>query len=149
MIVRIIFSSILQIWYVEVRISRGTSESPLEFEIMRVVCILSWLQIRLGIHILFLLFFHKNLCCGFSLEVPCWGASKDYPQHMWIPFFSSFNWINYFIWSGSVKTFQVILDQFNLFVCLCWGFTAQSTQWGHVEHSQFTWPHVYWTGLVL
>ena len=22
--------------------------------------------------------------------------------------------------------------------CLCWGFTAQSTQWGHVERSQFT-----------
>ena len=25
-----------------------------------------------------------------------------------------------------------------MFVCLCWGFTAQSTQWGHVERSQFT-----------
>ena len=36
-----------------------------------------------------------------------------------------------------------------LFVCLCWGFTAQSTQWGHVEHCQFTKPHVYWAGLVL
>ena len=24
-----------------------------------------------------------------------------------------------------------------LFVCLCWVFTAQSTQWGHVERSQF------------
>ena len=23
-------------------------------------------------------------------------------------------------------------------VCLCSGFTAQSTQWGHVERSQFT-----------
>ena len=23
-------------------------------------------------------------------------------------------------------------------VCLCWGFTAQSTQWGHVELGQFT-----------
>ena len=22
--------------------------------------------------------------------------------------------------------------------CLCWCFTAQSTQWGHVEHGQFT-----------
>ena len=32
----IIFSSILQIWYVEVRISRSSSESPLEFEITRV-----------------------------------------------------------------------------------------------------------------
>ena len=25
-----------------------------------------------------------------------------------------------------------------VFVCLCWGFTAQSTQWGHVERGQFT-----------
>ena len=24
------------------------------------------------------------------------------------------------------------------FVCLCWGFTAQSTQWDHVERGQFT-----------
>ena len=23
-------------------------------------------------------------------------------------------------------------------VCLCWGFTVQSTQWGHVERGQFT-----------
>ena len=23
-------------------------------------------------------------------------------------------------------------------VCVCWGFTAQSTQWGHVERGQFT-----------
>ena len=33
------------------------------------------------------------------------------------------------IWMSSHKT---------LFVCLCWGFTAQSTQWGHVECGQFT-----------
>ena len=25
-----------------------------------------------------------------------------------------------------------------IFICLCWGFTAQSTQWGNVERSQFT-----------
>ena len=24
------------------------------------------------------------------------------------------------------------------FVCMCWGFMAQSTQWGHVERGQFT-----------
>ena len=33
--------------------------------------------------------------------------------------------------------------------CLCWGFTAQSTQWGHVERGQFTSPHRYRTSLVL
>ena len=37
-VVRMICSSILQIWYVEVRISRSISESPLEFEITRVDC---------------------------------------------------------------------------------------------------------------
>ena len=33
------FSSILQIWYVEIRISRSISESPLDFEITKVDCI--------------------------------------------------------------------------------------------------------------
>ena len=37
---QIIFSSILQTWYVELRISRSISESPLEFEITRVDCML-------------------------------------------------------------------------------------------------------------
>ena len=35
---QIILSSILQTWYVELRISRTISESPLEFEITRVDC---------------------------------------------------------------------------------------------------------------
>ena len=34
----IYFSSILQIWYIEVRISQSISESPLDFEITRVDC---------------------------------------------------------------------------------------------------------------
>ena len=38
-VVQIKFSSILQIWSVEVRISRSISDSPLEFEITRVDCI--------------------------------------------------------------------------------------------------------------
>ena len=38
MVNQIIFSSILQTWYVELRISRSISESPLEFEITRVDC---------------------------------------------------------------------------------------------------------------
>ena len=33
-----------------------------------------------------------------------------------------------YIWEGSLY----------VFVCLCWGFTAQSIQWGHVERGQFT-----------
>ena len=45
-VVWIIFSTILQIWCVEVRISRSISESPFEFEIMRIDCIKSeiWLN---------------------------------------------------------------------------------------------------------
>ena len=41
---QIIFSSILQTWYVELLISRSISESPLEFEITRVDCIYKCLQ---------------------------------------------------------------------------------------------------------
>ena len=40
-LIELVFSSILQIWYVEVRISRSISKSPLEFEITRVDCISS------------------------------------------------------------------------------------------------------------
>ena len=37
-VVRVIFSSILQFWYIEVRISRSISKSLLNFEITRVDC---------------------------------------------------------------------------------------------------------------
>ena len=32
----------------------------------------------------FFLFLHENICCGYSLEVPHWGASNEYPQHMFL-----------------------------------------------------------------
>ena len=38
-VVWLVFSSFLQIWYVEVRISRSVSEGPFDFEITRVDCI--------------------------------------------------------------------------------------------------------------
>ena len=28
-------------------------------------------------------------------------------------------------------------------------FYGQSTHWGHIERGQFTYPHIYWAGLVL
>ena len=28
------------------------------------------------------LFLNENICCGYSLEAPCQGASNEYPQHM-------------------------------------------------------------------
>ena len=39
----LLFSSLSQLWYVEVRISGSVSVSPLKFEIMGVDCILMWM----------------------------------------------------------------------------------------------------------
>ena len=33
---------------------------------------------------MFFLFLHENICCGYSLEVPQWGTSNEYPQHMFL-----------------------------------------------------------------
>ena len=30
--------------------------------------------------LIFFLFFHEKVCCGYSLEAPQWGASNEYPQ---------------------------------------------------------------------
>ena len=30
------------------------------------------------------LFLHENICCGYSLEVPLWGTSNEYLQHMFL-----------------------------------------------------------------
>ena len=32
--------------------------------------------------LIFFLFLHKNICCGYWLEVPHWGTSNEYPQPM-------------------------------------------------------------------
>ena len=37
--------------------------------------------------LIFFLFLQKNICCGYSLEVPWQGASKEYPQYI-------FSWRN-------------------------------------------------------
>ena len=44
----------------------------------------SKLQIGGGSHIIFLLFFEENLCCGYSLEAPHQGTSNEYPQLMFL-----------------------------------------------------------------
>ena len=46
----------------------------------------------------------------------------------------AFKLMKLFKWNNYLLTGR----HFYLFVCLCWGFTAQSTQWGHVERGQFT-----------
>ena len=49
--------------------------------------ILFWLFIGLdksGYQVNIFIFLHKNICCGYSLEAPCKGASIEYPQHMFL-----------------------------------------------------------------
>ena len=54
--------------------------------------------------ILFFLFLHKNICCGYSLELPWWGNSNKYPQHMFL-------WRNkiYIYWTIPMSTHTVHL----------------------------------------
>ena len=43
------------------------------------------LQIQCFCHpksIEFFWFLHENVCCGYSLEVPHWGTSNNYPEHL-------------------------------------------------------------------
>ena len=34
--------------------------------------------------LIFFLFLHENICCGYSLEAPRRGTSDEYPQHMFL-----------------------------------------------------------------
>ena len=67
-VVRIIFSTILKIWYVEVRISRSISESPLEFEITKVDCIFKLQMFATWTGFAFLLPFSVNSYGKFQLQ---------------------------------------------------------------------------------
>ena len=46
---------------------------------------LQWVKEEYLVIILGIIFFpdlHKNICCGYSLEALCRGASSEYPQHI-------------------------------------------------------------------
>ena len=60
-VVRFIFSPILQFWYVEVRISRSISESPLDFKITRVDCICMHVYVCFNCLIFYQFMFHCHL----------------------------------------------------------------------------------------
>ena len=45
-------------------------------------CVIPIVTDKRGIHIIFFLFLEENICCGYSLEAPHWGASNEYPQQM-------------------------------------------------------------------
>ena len=40
-------------------------------------------------------FLHKNICCGYSLEVPHWGTSNGYPHHIFSWRNSQPRWLNW------------------------------------------------------
>ena len=92
----IYFSLILQTWYVEVLISRSISESPLEFEITRVDCIVcpvppSWVH-------------------SISTSLPFVSAKQAYPWHLFMCSTQVFLWCMH----TCMYTKQVCLD-----ICIC------------------------------
>ena len=44
----------------------------------------------------------------------------------------------YSIYHKRVNILNLFYNIQRFCLCLCWGFTAQSTQWDHVERGQFT-----------
>ena len=68
--------------FVSLSYTRMTTLTLLVLPCFHILVGRSELQIRGGIHIILFLFLDKNICCGYSLEAPCWGASNEYPQHM-------------------------------------------------------------------
>ena len=71
-----LFSSIPQIWYVEIRISRSISESPLDFEITRVDCISLRFKLRqrlVGLRVKLQDFESRE--CGRRIPAPTRGYS--------------------------------------------------------------------------
>ena len=43
--------------------------------------------------------FHENICCGYSLEAPRWGASNEYPKQMF-PWRNKKNISNFLSWKN-------------------------------------------------
>ena len=48
-------------------------------------------QDLLALKLTFFLFLEENICCGYSLEAPQWGASSKYPQHVFFEKYISLN----------------------------------------------------------
>ena len=60
--------------------------------------------------LIFVLFLHKNICCGYSLEAPQWGTSNEYPQYMFL--------------CRNKKTFMWLLPLIWSCACTCWTFMS-------------------------
>ena len=77
---RINSSPFLQIWYVDVRISRSISESPLEFEITRVDCIVMYERATIAVvFCVCVLFFFI-----FFFLFPLTGKQQGRPNTYWV-----------------------------------------------------------------
>ena len=54
-------------------------------------------------------YFSTKTCCGYSLEVPCWGAYNEYPQHIFL-------WKNKknikWIWSYGLRGFSGKIEKY-------------------------------------
>ena len=75
---------------------------------------------------IFFLFIHKPICCGYSLEVPRWGTSNEYWQHLVLwkkkKYINTFWWEMRLIWShNTYPKFWTCLFYY-LLMCLkcCW-----------------------------
>ena len=65
--------------------------------------------------------FHKNICYGYSFEVPLWGTFNEYPQHM-LSWRNKKNisldallicvWFSDIQWFGDIQWFSDIQDMF-------------------------------------
>ena len=147
------FSSLPQHWYVEVWISRSVSESPLEFEITKVDCILKsregpgqTVQLHMLIQASAVHIWHEGYFLMLFIICPgSFGIRRNIEEVCLSEFLP--DWTISCLTHLAIKQtvhrldlirFVLLQWRSNEFVCLCWDFTAQSTQWGHVERGQFT-----------
>ena len=89
---------------------------------------------RRSIRYIFFLFLHKNICCGYSLEAPQWGASNEYTQHMF-PWRNKKN-INVFCWTGwIILSYE---NTFYIFQPLCSAHTDTTHSFNKCMHIIFS-----------
>ena len=91
-------------------------------------------------------FLHKNVCCGYSLEMPQWGAS-EYPQHLFLwrnkKNINTFGFF-FFIIIWVLRPFQEYFTYIEQIVHQRWAKTREprETTWPSVSRTWFSymWP---------
>ena len=77
------------------------------------------------------LFLHENICCGHPLEAPRWGASNEYPQHM-------FSWRN----KKNIMWIPLLICSYESDQNL--GLSAWRNPWLSKRHAQSSRNLFYW-----